>query len=142
MKKLNLILILLAFAVQAAFLSPEATAQAKAAKTEVSQKIEVYYFHYSRRCASCIAVEEEAERSLKALYPKAVEQGMVTFISVNIEEANNAPLMKSLGVQGQTLLVVSGDNQENITNAGFLHARSNTDKFRKTLKESVAKVQS
>jgi hypothetical protein len=139
MKKLNLILVLFAFALQAAFLSPEAIAQDKSAKTEVNQKVEVYYFHYSRRCATCIAVEEETEKALKSLYPKAVDQGMVSFISVDIEEKSNEGLMKELDVQGQTLLVVKGKGKENLTNTAFMHARTNPDKLKQALREAIAK---
>lgn len=140
MKLTNLFIILFAFAAQAFFLSPEALAQDKAAKTEVNQKVEVYYFHYSRRCATCIAVEEETEKALKSLYPKAVEQGMVSFISVDLEEKSNEGLMKDLDVQGQTLLVVKGMGKENLTNTAFMHARSNPDKLKQALREAVAKM--
>ena len=42
-----------------------------------------------------------------------------------------------LGVSGQTLLIVSGDTRINITNEGFLNARSDPGKLKQIMKEKI-----
>jgi len=58
-------------------------------KTEVktNKKIEVYYFHYSHRCQTCVAVEEETIKALNELYPAEMKSGTITFQSIDMDES-------------------------------------------------------
>lgn len=140
MKNRNLLLIIPVLL----FLMPACNAQTtesnQADETVSSETVEVYYFHFTRRCATCQAVEDESEAALKDFYPEKVNAGEITFLSVNLEESENEPLAKKLNVSGQSLLVVKGEKQENLTNVAFMHARSNPEKLRDALKESIEKL--
>ena len=140
MKNRNLLLIIPVLL----FLMPACNAQTtesnQADETVSSETVEVYYFHFTRRCATCQAVEDESEAALKDLYPEKVNAGEITFLSVNLEESENEPLAKKLNVSGQSLLLVKGEKQENLTNVAFMHARSNPEKLRDALKESIEKL--
>jgi len=70
-----------------------------------SDKIEAYYFHFTARCTTCNAIEAKTKENLENLYPNQVKQGLITFQSVNLDEASNKPLAKKLKVAGQALLV-------------------------------------
>lgn len=105
-----------------------------------NESVEVYYFHYTRRCATCQAVEDESLKALKKLYPAEVESGKIVFITVNLEEESNEALAEKLQVAGQSLLVVRGDEQFNLTNDAFKYARSNPEKLAESIKESVDKL--
>ena len=105
-----------------------------------SDKVEVYYFHFERRCATCMAVEAESEKALRELYPQEVESGKITFLSINLEEESNEPLAEKLKVSGQTLLIVKGDKQDNLTNVAFMHARTDPEKLKEAIRESVEKL--
>lgn len=94
--------------------------------------IEAYYFHYTNRCITCRTVESEAKASLKNLYGNKV-----TFLSLNLEEELGKTEAKKLGVSGQTLLIVVGSKKINLTNEGFMYARSNPEKFKAAIKEKV-----
>ena len=61
--------------------------KAQATKTSVSKsaKVEVYYFHFTRRCATCQAVETESKRAIAALYPVQAKKGLITFKSINLD---------------------------------------------------------
>lgn len=101
------------------------------------EKVEVYYFHYSRRCATCNAVENEAVKALEEYFPGQMKSGDITFLSVNIEEEGNEKLAEDLGVSGQTLLFVKGDKKIDITNDAFMNARTKPDKYHKQIKKTV-----
>lgn len=101
---------------------------------------EVYYFHYERRCATCLAVENESEKALKELYPEKVESGEITFLSVNLEDDSNDALAEKLNVTGQSLIIVKDGKQDNLTNTAFMHARTNPDKLKSAIKESIEKL--
>lgn len=106
-------------------------------KVSSDKVIEVYYFHMSRRCATCLAVESESEAALKNLYPQQMESGLITFKSVNLEEESSEPLAKRLEVSGQTLLVVKGDKKIDLTGDGFKYARTSPEKLQDSFKASI-----
>lgn len=112
----------------------------KSTETVSNEKIDVYYFHFERRCATCNAVENESEKALIELYPEKIKNGEITFLSVNLEDKTNKPLAEDLKVNGQALLIVKGEQQENLTNTAFMHARSNPDKLKKAIQESIEKL--
>ncbi|MFA5819402.1 MAG: nitrophenyl compound nitroreductase subunit ArsF family protein [Bacteroidales bacterium] len=99
--------------------------------------IEVYYFHRTVRCVTCKTVEAEARKNIEMLYADQVKTGKISFTALNLEEATGKAVGAKLGVSGQTLLIVKGDQKINITNEGFLYAVSKPDKFREIIKEKV-----
>lgn len=112
--------------------SAQSTKEKKSETLVKSVKVEVYYFHNTRRCATCKAVEQVTQESLEELYG-----GNVQFIAYNLEESEGEQKAELLGVSGQTLLIVNGENQINITNEGFLNARTNPEKLKEIIKEKV-----
>jgi hypothetical protein len=101
-------------------------------KTNASTKVEAYYFHFSARCVTCKTVEAEAKADIESLYG-----GKVSFQSVNLDDESSKALAEKLQVAGQTLLIVKGDTQINLTNEGFMYARNNPEKFKAIIKEKV-----
>lgn len=102
-----------------------------------SDKIEAYYFHFTARCTTCRTIEAKAKENLETLYPNQVKQGLITFQSVNLDEAASKPLAEKLGVTGQTLLLVKGDQKINLTNEGFMYAVVKPEKFKEIINEKV-----
>jgi hypothetical protein len=107
------------------------------ASADNSDKIDVYYFHFTARCTTCRTVEARAEENLESLYPNQVKQGLITFQSLNLEEAQYKTLADKLGVSGQTLLLVKRDQKINLTNEGFMYAVAKPEKFKEIIKENV-----
>jgi len=103
----------------------------KKAKTTAPQ-IEAYYFHNTTRCVTCKTVEAEAKADLLNLYGNRV-----TFKALNLEDDSTKPIAEKLKVSGQTLLIVKGTQQINLTNEGFLHAVTNPAKFKSIIKAKV-----
>lgn len=95
-------------------------------------KVEVYYFHFSRRCETCQAVESVSRQAVQDLYGEKV-----LFADVNLEDSTGAEKGKIMGVSGQSLLVVSGSSKIDITSAGFLYARENPEKLKATIREKA-----
>ncbi|MBL7969021.1 MAG: hypothetical protein JNK09_18615 [Prolixibacteraceae bacterium] len=102
------------------------------AKATSSNQVEAYYFHNTSRCVTCKTVEAEAKANLQSLYGS-----QVTFKALNLEDESTQPIANKLNVSGQTLLLVKGDKKINITNEGFLYARTNPKKFKAIIKEKV-----
>jgi hypothetical protein len=105
-----------------------------------SENIEVYYFHFSRRCETCIAVEKVTEETLKKYYPERIKDNSIVFVSVDLDDDVNAALAEQLKVSGQTLLFVKGENKKDLTNKAFMYARENPDKLEAAIKETISSL--
>lgn len=102
-----------------------------------SKNMQIYYFHLTKRCATCNAVENETKVALESFFSDKMKNGEIEFISLNIEEAESKDIAEALAVSGQALLIVKGDRQVNLTNEGFMNARTNPDKFHNILKSQI-----
>lgn len=100
--------------------------------TKAAVAVSGYYFHFTSRCVTCKAVEAEAKKDLAELYGTRS-----TFQSLNLDEKSSEPMAEKLNVSGQTLLVVVNGKQVNLTNEGFMYARSNPSKFKAVIKAKV-----
>jgi hypothetical protein len=129
MKTIRLLVLL---ALVLPFAACNAQAPKQGAKAASSGKVEAYYFHFNARCITCKTIEAEAKADIESLYG-----GKVSFQSVNLDDATSKPLAEKLGIAGQTLLLVKGDTKVNITNEGFMYARSNPEKLKSIIKERV-----
>jgi hypothetical protein len=113
------------------------TNQKPVESVEMTGNLEVYYFHNTARCVTCKTVEAEARKNIEVLYPEQVKSGKISFTSLNLEEVTGKTLGEKLGVNSQTLLIVSGDHKINITNEGFLYAVSQPQKFTEVMKSKI-----
>ena len=131
--------LLLSITIIIPFLSCNAQPSKKEVKVSdvSSDKIEAYYFHFTARCVTCKTIEAKAKENLETLYPNQVKQGLITFQSINLEEASNKALAEKLGVSGQTLLIVKGDQKINLTNEGFMYAMVKPERFKEIINEKV-----
>jgi hypothetical protein len=114
----------------------KATTDCETAKTTVQNQtktdVQAYYFHATRRCATCQAVESVTKDALKEYYGDKV-----AFQSLNIEEMKDKSLIEKYKVGGQTLLIIKGDKVVNLTNDAFMNARTNPDKLKAKIKLTV-----
>jgi thioredoxin-related protein len=102
-----------------------------------SEDVLVYYFHNTKRCATCNAVEEETKMALTMFYEERLKAGSIEFTSLNLEEDEGKAMAQTLKISGQTLLIVQGETQVNLTNEGFMNARTNPSKFHEIVKEQI-----
>lgn len=112
--------------------SAQTNKKEESAKISKADKVEVYYFHYTRRCMTCNSVESVSKNAVAELYGDKV-----SFTGYNLDEEAGEKKGKELEVSGQTLLIVAGDTKINLTNEGFMNARSNPDKLKEIIKSKI-----
>lgn len=136
----NLAIFSLAFTMMLSCLSCSSQTNKKTdTKSIASAKVEVYYFHFTRRCNTCIAVEENAKSAVESLYAAQVKKGEYTFKGLNLDDAGSKAIGEKLSVGGQTLLVVCGNKKIDITDKAFLNAHD-PEKMKTEIKNAVNKV--
>jgi len=69
------------------------------------QKVEVFHFHGTHQCSSCIAVGDLAEKTVNTYFKDELESGKIVFGHVNGELAENAGLVQKYGVTGSSLWI-------------------------------------
>lgn len=102
--------------------------------------VEVYYFHFTQRCVTCRAIENETKKAIDELYSEALNEEKIAFISLNLQEEDGKKMAKKLNISGQALLIVKDGKQVNLTNDGFLYARTNPEKFREALGKAIGEI--
>jgi predicted membrane-bound dolichyl-phosphate-mannose-protein mannosyltransferase len=112
--------------------SAQTSKNEETSKISTAEKVEVFYFHYTRRCATCNAVEKVSKEAIAELYGNKV-----SFTGYNLDDADGEAKGKELQISGQTLLIVAGDTKIDITNEGFMNARTNPEKLKAIIKEKI-----
>lgn len=134
----NLLALILFAGLYSCDAQPKTTAPTSPAVAE--ENVTVYYFHLTSRCVTCKAVEAVSKEAVASLFPEQVEKGVVQFVEVNLELPENRQLVESLQVAGQSLLVVKGARQLDITDKGFLYARSQPERLKEEIRKAVLEL--
>ncbi len=101
--------------------------------------VSIYYFHFTKRCATCLAVEENARKTVEEMFPNEVRAGDYSFESLNLEEAGTREVADKLAMGGQSLVIVHGNKKIDITGAAWLAAHD-PEKMKAEIKSGVDKV--
>ncbi len=84
------------------------------------EKVEIYHFHGTHQCYSCITVGAYAEETINTYFTDELKSGRIVFDHINGELPENGDLVKKYGATGSSLWI--GVYDEN----GF-HAEENTN---------------
>lgn len=141
MKKLLLLLLVSLLTAPVVVVDAQTTAPApKAAAQKTVKPVEVYYFHYTRRCATCQAVETETQKAIAALYPAQFKAGKIIFKSLNLDNATSKPFADKCKAEGQSLLIISGNKRIDLTDQAFMYANSKPEKLKAEIKNVIDKM--
>jgi hypothetical protein len=69
------------------------------------QKIEIYHFHATNQCYSCITVGALAEKTVNTYFANEVSSGKITFAHINVDLPENKELAQKYGVTGSSLWI-------------------------------------
>lgn len=113
------------------------TAKKEETKAVVKGNVEVVYFHFTRRCMTCNAVETETKKVLETLYATQIKAGKIAFKSINLDEPTSKTAAEKCGAEGQSLLVMSGGKRIDLTSQGFMYAVNNPERLKAELKKTI-----
>jgi len=109
-------------------------------ESDIAKEINIYYFHFTRRCVTCTSVENKTLEILKEVYANEMEDKTITFQAINLDEGDSKEIAEKLGVSGQCLLFVKGNEKVDLTSDGFMYARSNPEKLKEKIKETITNL--
>ena len=84
-----------------------------------AEKIEVFVFHSTQRCISCINIGKYTKSVIEEKFPEDLKSGKITFKEINIDLPENFNIAKDYGVSGSAIYInaIKGgkDNHEEDT---------------------------
>ena len=78
-----------------------------------SIRVNIVYFHRTNRCHSCQYAEAQTIDTLKNHFADEINNGIITFISVDVQDAQNSAIIEKYGAYASQLFIttVSGDTE-------------------------------
>ncbi|MFZ4522702.1 MAG: nitrophenyl compound nitroreductase subunit ArsF family protein [Bacteroidales bacterium] len=101
------------------------------------KNIVVYYFHFTRRCMTCNNVEKVSKEAVESQFASLVKSGEVSFKSVNLDEKAGEAVGAKYKIEGQTLIIISGDKRVDLTDKGFMYANDSPAKLKAEIKKAM-----
>ena len=101
------------------------------------KNIIVYYFHFTRRCMTCNNVEKVSKESVENQFAEQVKCGEISFKSVNLDEKEGEAIGAKYKIEGQTLIIISGDKRVDLTDKGFMYANDSPEKLKAEIRKAV-----
>lgn len=106
-------------------------------------KVLVYFFHGTHRCQGCLNAEKGALNALNALYKQQLDNGIIRFESLNVEESENKALAEKYEAAWNKLIFVKNDNSGNtvdLTEQAFSYGIDNPTEMNKIVKSTIDKM--
>ena len=69
------------------------------------EKVEVYHFHSTQQCSSCIAVGKLAEETLNTYFSDELKSGKLVFAHINVDLPENKALVDKYEAKGSSLII-------------------------------------
>ncbi len=76
-----------------------------AAPTVAGPSFIAYYFHATRRCRTCRAIEAQALETINSRFAEDLRQGRLKWEAVNLEDIGNDRYASDYGVTGSALVI-------------------------------------
>jgi aryl-alcohol dehydrogenase-like predicted oxidoreductase len=115
-------------------------------ESEVSQvskisydKIEVYYFHRTQRCSTCLAIGRFTRELIEDKFADKVKDGKIYFAEINIDLPENKELVNRFKASGQSLYInVINNGVDNIDqDLNIWRLVGNESKFKEYLENKL-----
>jgi len=90
-----------------ASVAPKDTANAAKApdKNPAGSTVIAYYFHYTKRCATCMKLEAYSQEAVEGGFEKEIGSGKLEFRTVNVDEKENHHFIDDYQLFTKTLIL-------------------------------------
>lgn len=104
-------------------------------------RVEVYHFHATRQCWSCIRLGELAEKTVESRFANEVEGGVLSFAHIDAQKSENREVVKRYGVRGSSLFIGTyiGDEFHKEENIQLWYKLNDEDGYMDILEEIIGR---
>lgn len=78
---------------------------AEVQNSKPAEKIQVFLFHATQRCSSCIAIGKFAKETVEQKFPEELKSGKIEFREINIDLPENKELATKFKATGSSLFI-------------------------------------
>jgi hypothetical protein len=119
--------------------SNSSTALADQTAKQPADKIQVYLFHATQRCVTCIAIGRLAGETVDEYFQPEISNGTIEFKEINIDLPENKYLAQKFQASGSALYINAiKDGQDNISeDVTVWRLTSNKDQFKTYLRDKI-----
>jgi hypothetical protein len=71
----------------------------------IVDKLEIFHFHGTNQCYSCVTVGDYAKETLDEFFSKEIEEGIIEFKHINAELPENRDLVMKYGATGSSIWI-------------------------------------
>jgi hypothetical protein len=75
-----------------------------------ANRVDIVYFHPKVRCASCISIELRTRAVINDSFKNAVDSGKLNFIDYELQDKQNASIVKKYGAASSQLFITTVKN--------------------------------
>ena len=104
-----------------------------------ANRVEVVYFHRAQRCQGCIYAEAGTRYTVETYFKDELTSGKVAFEVFNVEDKENAPIVKKYGAFTSSLFINTirdgTDHIEQVTDIWFV--LGNDEAFVEVVKSNI-----
>lgn len=104
-------------------------------------RVEVLYFHGKQRCATCMAIEKNAQEVVEAQFADEQRNGTLIFRTIDISEPKNEAIAEKYEVTWSSLFVSKWkdgkETYENLTEYAFTNVCTAPDTFKNGVAKKV-----
>lgn len=72
---------------------------------QMADKIEVFMFHTTQRCASCVNIGRYTKNTLEKYFKKELDSGKIIFREINIDLSENKEISRKFKAVGSSLFI-------------------------------------
>ena len=106
---------------------------------QVADKVQVFTFHATQRCTTCIAIGKLSEETIKEYYQDELKTGKIEVREINIDLPENKELAAKFQASGSALKINAiYDGQDHITeDTAVWRLTSNPTQYKSYLKNKI-----
>ncbi len=104
-----------------------------------AEKIQIYHFHGTNQCRSCITLWELTQKTLDEYFLEELKSWKITYEHINAELQENFDLVQKFQVRNISLFinVIFWDQESHQEQAQLRRYITNEEQFKNTLKEKI-----
>lgn len=111
--------------------------ETKANKT----KLDVYYFHRTQRCQTCLSIEENTKITLEQYFADELKDGTITFYIIDYEGDTDKELIEKYEADAPALYLTKvkkgKEINKDLTDFAFDNSLHNADKYKEGLQKKI-----
>ncbi len=104
-------------------------------------QLDIYYFHRTERCNTCLSIEENTKTVLEQYFEDESKNGTVSFKSINFEGETDKEIIDKYEADGPSLFLTKVKKEKekiiDMTDFALENSLYNSDKFKNGLRDKI-----